>query len=145
MDWQPLAVGDPDPEPDPGPELPGDVGSAAGAEVCSASASCRCFLCFRDGLGVGDRVGDADAFAARDAASEGAALGDAVPHAASASAGTMMATAARSPNGSPVRPRRPRPLVFGDMPTSAPLTLTAIRNRRSIANHCLSLAGRGVE
>jgi hypothetical protein len=78
-------------------------------------------LCFGDGLGVGDGVGDGDDFAARDAASVGAALGAAVPQAAKASAGTMMATAARSMKGSPVRPRNPRPVVFDDMPTSAPL------------------------
>ena len=124
MDSQPLAVGAPEPEPDPEPPDPdraGVDGSATGAEPCFASGLCRCFFGFGDGLGVGDGVGDADAFAARDAESVGAALGDAVPQAAKASAGTMTATAARSMNRSPVRPRNPRPLVFDDMPTSAPL------------------------
>jgi hypothetical protein len=123
VDWQPLAVGapPPDPEPEPDPELAGDDWLAAGEEVCAACFLRRCFLGFGVGLGVGDGVEDADAFAACDAASVGAALGAAVPQAARASTGTATATAARSANGSLVRPRNPRPLVLGDMPTSAPL------------------------
>jgi hypothetical protein len=117
VDWQPLAVGAPPPDP----ELAGDDWLAAGDEVCAACTLCRCFLGFGVGLGVGDGVGDADAFAACDDASVGAALGAAVPQAARARAGTATATAARSMNGSLVRPRASRPLVLGDMPTSAPL------------------------
>ena len=121
MDWQPLAVGAPPPDPEPDPELAGDDWLAAGDEVCAACALRRCFLGFGVGLGVGDGVGDADAFAACDDASVGAALGAAVPQAARASAGAATATATRSKNGSLVRPRASRPLVLGDMPTSAPL------------------------